>query len=80
MRKKIQTRGEVNGSTTVTQLGWVAEDRLEADVQQEKEHFSRLAMRDDLLVPIKAVEATDELLVVFYATGASYLMIQWVTE
>lgn len=77
MRQKVQTRGQVNGTTKVTQLGWVSEDKLEADVQQEREHFGRLALRDDLREPIRAIENTDDLLVVFYVTGGEYLMIQW---
>lgn len=80
MRKKVQTRGKVNGNVKVTQLGWVAEDRLEADVQQEREHFARLALRDDLREPIRAIENTDDLLVVFYETGGEYLMIQWLAD
>ena len=80
MRRKVQTRGKVNGEVKVTQLGWVAEDKLEADVQQEKEHFTRLALRDDLKDQIRNVETTEALLVVFYETEGEYLMIQWVLD
>lgn len=79
-RKKVQTRGAVNGTVKVTQLGWCAEDKLEADVQQEKEHFTRLALRADLRKPIRTVETTDDLLVVFYEAAGEYLMIQWLRD
>lgn len=79
-RKKVQTRGKVNGTVKVTQLGWVAEDGVEADIQQEKEHFTRLALRADLKEPIRTVETTDDLLVVFYEAGGEYLMIQWLAD
>lgn len=80
MRRKQQTKGYIDGKTKVSQLGWVSEDRLEADVQQERQHFGELARRDGMAHPIKAVESTDELLVVFYEEAGMYLMIQWIKE
>lgn len=80
MRKKVQTRGQANGSGSITQLGWVAEERLEADIEQERHHFSRIAARDGLKNPIKDVTTNDALLVVVYENDGQFLLIQWLTE
>jgi CRISPR/Cas system CSM-associated protein Csm5 (group 7 of RAMP superfamily) len=80
MRRKFQTTVRPNGKTpVVTQLGWVSDDRIEADMQQEREHFARLAMRNDLTSQIQSIEEATDTLTIIHESG-KVIVVHWVAD
>jgi hypothetical protein len=79
MRKKFQTSVRPDGSTNVVQLGYVAEDRLDADKSQERHFAAKLAMKPAIADTILEIVETDETLVRVYQSG-TVRVTHWVAQ
>ena len=77
MRKKFQTTVQASGSSDVMQLGWIAEDRLDDDMDHEKERFSALARRPETARQIQTVERTENTVVAVFECG-TVKVVHWV--
>lgn len=72
--KKTQTTIKPDGrSLRPLELGWVASTRLDADMEDERQRFSRLALmatqKDRPDRAIQTVEVTSQAVVVIYESG-----------